>query len=179
MRAAGRKVDQRSLHTDAPAIVLPAPAAQPTRKTVLQIDHFRTRSPDTALRRSLLVDTVIELYEDRIVERIVILRFATYPQAIRNSRLRRELHFHKSSRTRKCIRELRSTRIRVVQTRAARSRRITHHLVIPDARSFRRMQHDLLRSDYGRSAAAATTLRQDRVVIHDRSGRRVHVSLRR
>src|SRR5262245_52697233 len=93
-----RKVNQRPKLTDAPAIVLPTPTTQSTRKTILEIDNLRSGRPDATLRRSILINTVIKLHKDGIIERIVILRLATYPQTIPNTRLRRELHLRKCSR---------------------------------------------------------------------------------
>jgi hypothetical protein len=63
VRARRRKVNQRPKLTNPPAIVLPAPATQSTRKTILEIDDLRPRRPDAALRNPLLIDKVFEHHE--------------------------------------------------------------------------------------------------------------------
>jgi hypothetical protein len=56
MRAAAAKLDQWSQNPAAPAIVLPAPAAQPAAETILQIDHLRPGTPNPIQRCSGLID---------------------------------------------------------------------------------------------------------------------------
>ena len=79
---ARREEDQWPKLSNTPAIVLPTPATQSTRKTILEVDDFRARRADPALRHALRINTVVKLRKDRIVERIVVLRLATNPQAI-------------------------------------------------------------------------------------------------
>jgi hypothetical protein len=63
----------------------------------------------------MVVHTVIELHEDRVIKGIVALRLATNPQTVSNTGLRRELHLDVSARTRKCIAQLRRAGIWIVQ----------------------------------------------------------------
>src|SRR5689334_17231238 len=56
--AGRRKVNQWAKLTDAPAIVLPTPAAQAAAEAVFKVDDFGACGADAALRYSLIVDAV-------------------------------------------------------------------------------------------------------------------------
>src|SRR5438045_1416571 len=64
VRAAVCEVDQWPQLTDAPAVVLPAPATQSSREPVFEIDRLRAGRADPAPCRALLIDAVVELHEN-------------------------------------------------------------------------------------------------------------------
>ena len=92
VRARGLEEDLWTKHAYAPAVVLPAPAADATAGTVFKIDLSSRSRAGAKHRRAAAVDAVGKLYPHGVVAPIVVLRFGTDPQTIRPARFGGEGH---------------------------------------------------------------------------------------
>src|SRR5689334_4572250 len=103
MRSGVGEEDRRSKHTDAPAVILPAPAAQSAAGTIFEVYHGARSCADSESGGARVIGAVGELHKDRVIERIVALRFASNPQTICRTRHRVESHFKIGGRVRECV----------------------------------------------------------------------------
>src|SRR5689334_3568364 len=126
MRAAGLKEDLWSKHTDAPAVVLPAPAADTAAGTVFEIDFRAAGRADAKDRRATAVDAVGKLHPYRIVAPKVVLRFGAKPQAIRPAGFRVEDHLEVVRRIDSSGRDLGHTRVGLIDTTARGGGQVRH-----------------------------------------------------
>ena len=109
------ETDHWTKHTDAPTIVLPAPALNSAAGTVFKVHLCRGRRADSKYRTAAPVDAVRELNENRVVAPEVVVRFAANPQSVIHACVRIERHLEIVGWVRERRAALRSAVIRIRQ----------------------------------------------------------------